>query len=82
MEKVYILKMSNKEGKEIFKNRKAVKVKYGERIVNMVGDICSKKLEEVMFCSSLTEKPLAYGAIVSNEFIVNDNTAKSFIIVK
>lgn len=82
MEKVYVKKISNKEAKELFKGVKAVKVQYGEQIVNMVGEICSAKFEEVIFCSYKTQRPTNYGAIVSEEFIVNENTRDSFIVVK
>lgn len=82
MEKVYVKKISSKDGKKLFNGSKAVKVQYGDKIVNMVGEICSPKCVEVIFCSYLTQRAINYGAIVSEEFIVDKNTKDSFIVVK
>ena len=82
MERIFIKKISNKKAKEMFKGEKAVKVQYGDKILNLIGDVCSKKFEEVIFCSYATQKALQYGAIISDEFIVNDNISGSFVICK
>ena len=82
MKKVYVKKIGNKEGKELFMGQPYTKILYNVKDANLIGDIDNKS-EFDMF-SYQTERYLAFGLRKSeqNAYTVDEKTKGAFIIVK
>ena len=81
-QKLYVKKLSNKEGKELFKGQKAKQLYIKGKTYNLIGCGNYKAGEEVVICSYLTQKPLNCAVIGSISFEVNENTRNGFIVLK
>lgn len=82
MKKLYVVKESNKSGKEIFKGRNYKVIVINHKIYNLIGDIVIDKPEEVIICSSKTGNCLQYAVVYNITHIVTNDTTGSFIILK
>ena len=79
MEKIFIKKITNKEGKEIFGGEKALSVIYNDKQYNLVGDIDNIKEAD---CYNTNGKYIGYLINKGIEIIVTDKTKNGFIVVK
>lgn len=82
MKKLYVIKESNKSGKEIFEGQNYKLATIDRKLYNLVGDIDIDKPEEVMIYSSKTERPLHYAIIRNTNRTVNSKTKGSFLVLK
>ncbi len=83
MKKLYVLKLSNKEGKEIFKGKMARRIYVNDKVYNLMGCIDEKDIhEEVIICSALTQKELKYGVISSITEMIDDEIKHGFMVLK
>ena len=83
MKKLYVKKISNKEGKELFKNEIVRQIIVKGKTYNLVGSVDNYTSgEEVIICSYLTQRMLTYGVIGQIFFKVNENTKNGFMILK
>ena len=81
-QKLYVKKISNKEGKELFKGQTARTIYINGKTYNLIGCGSFKTGEQVVICSYLTQKPLNYAVIGSISFEVNENTRNGFMVLK
>lgn len=82
MEKLYVVKENNKNGKELFKGENYKLAIINNKHYNLIGDIDIDKPTEAVICNSKTGKYLQYGIIFNINRIVDDNVKGSFIILK
>ena len=83
MKKLYVKKISNKEGKELFKNEIVRQIIVKGKTYNLVGSVDNYTSgEEVIICSYLAQRMLTYGVIGQIFFKVNENTKNGFMILK
>lgn len=82
MEKLYVVKENNKNGKELFKGENYKLVIINNKYYNLIGDIDIDKPKEVVICNSKTGKYLHHGIIFNTSRIVDDNVKGNFIILK
>lgn len=87
--KVYIKKVSNKTGKELFKGEKTILIyirkKGGKKqAFNLIGNYTSfKPEEEIDLWSATTQNWISFGEIIEGtEDIVNEDTKHAFAIIK
>lgn len=82
MKKLYVVKESNKSGKELFKGENYRVAIINHKSYNLIGDVNIDKPEEVIICSSKTGNALQYAVVYNTIRTVTNDTTGSFIILK
>ena len=83
MKKLYVKKISNKDGRELFKNEIVRQIMVEDKIYNLVGSVDDYTSgEEVIICSYLTQRMLKYGVIGQVFFRVDENIKNGFMVLK
>ncbi|MGM9543516.1 MAG: hypothetical protein ACI3T9_00885 [Romboutsia timonensis] len=79
MERLYVNKISNKEGKELFKGERVLKVLFNNKEYNLYGDIDIIREAD---CYNTNGRYLGYIVNIGKEEVVTENTKKGFIVIK
>lgn len=82
MKKLYVVKLNNKKGKEIFEGETYQLATVNGESYNLIGDADIDKPEEVALYSSKTGKLIHYADVSDTVNIVNKDTKRSFIVIK